>query len=55
MFRPTAATTEEEKTVKQEESKDEATNDTKENGAITNRPDKATLENILASDGETPL
>lgn len=54
MSRPTAASKEEEKTVEQEESKDEA-NDAKENGAITKRPDKATLESILASDGDTPL
>ena len=54
MFRPTAPSKKEEKAVKQEESKDEA-NGAKENGAITKRPDKATLENILASDGDTPL
>ena len=36
------------------ESKDEV-KDTKENGAIPKRPDKVTLEEILASDGDTAL
>jgi len=52
--RSTVASKEEEKAGKKEKSEDE-TKDTKENGAVPKSPGVVTLEDILASDGDTTL